>query len=725
MLTLLVSFISEHKSSLKGDSKKHQKRLTLASELQASPVLKPLEGTEMRASIRKAGLFGTASCLSLIAAASWAQEQDDGFLGTLELGESKREIQTDTAVPITNIDQEEINDRQANTVAELIDTVPGVTLVNGSTPQGSGINIRGFGANSTFGTDQKVLILIDGATTGSEELYRIGNQLFTDPQLYKSVSVIRGTVGSFEFGSGVVGGVVQLETKDASDFTGGEPGFRFRQTLEGYSNGSGFASSSILAWQPNEQTEFLFNYTYRDQDDQKDGNGDTIGNSAFTLPSLLAKGKYSFGDNLEHSITASWNQSTSEERDVPYDSFGTSADAFGNVDRDIETRIGILRYQYRPADNDLIDLDVNLSYSEQSIDSSYVPGSSSLEGTPFFPSIRALADASHNYETTKLTIKNTSYFQTGIASHDLRAGIEFINRERLDAPSAPGGTDRRIALFAVDDIQIGDQLTITPALRYETQDIEGDGDTAPFNESYDNNALMGGLSARYEFANGFGIFGGGAYTESLPIIDDLGTPAFMTQPEKSRTWEAGFSFNRGDIFAEGDIIRAKVNFYDTNLRDVTSYNQSNPITGASVLLDKVETHGVEIEASYANVGGFYVDFNANVVSGTETNENRQESRWRNEPSDSARITFGKRFGETLDVSWELFGARSGFDSSGDPVAGFGVNTLRASYFPQEGALAGFEVRAGIENIFDKNYLPNLSTRNAPGRNFKLTVAKTF
>ena len=65
----------------------------------------------------------------MIAAGASAQEQDEGFLGTLELGESKREIQTDTAVPITSIDQEEINDRQANTVAELIDTVPGVRVM--------------------------------------------------------------------------------------------------------------------------------------------------------------------------------------------------------------------------------------------------------------------------------------------------------------------------------------------------------------------------------------------------------------------------------------------------------------------------------------------------------------------------------------------------------------------------------------------------------------------
>lgn len=670
----------------------------------------------MRARIHMAGLLGTASCLSLMTAAAWAQEQDDGFLGTLELGESKREIQTDTAVPITNIDQEEINDRQANTVAELIDTVPGVTLVNGSTPQGSGINIRGFGANGTFGTDQKVLILVDGATTGAEELYRIGNQLFTDPQLYKSVSVIRGTVGSFEFGSGVVGGVVQLETKDASDFTGGVPGVKLRQLLEASTNGTGFVSSSILAWQPNEQTEFLLSYTYRDQDDQEDGNGNTIGNSEFTLPSYLIKGKYSFGDNLEHSITASWNNSTSDEKDVPYDSFSVTADAFGNVDRRIENRVAILRYQYQPAGNDLVDLDVNLSYSDQRIDNTYIAGSSPLEGSPFFPSLLDLAEAEQRYETTKLTIKNTAYFQTGIASHDLRAGIEFIDRDRLDGgDAAPGGTDRRFALFAVDDIGIGDSLTFTPALRYEKQDISGDSDaTPPLNASYDNDALMGGLSARYEFSNGFAIFGGGAYTENLPIIDDLGTPLLMNQPEKSRTWEAGFSYNAGDVFATGDVVRAKVNAYETTLWDITSYRD----------VDNVKARGVEVEASYANAGGFYMDFNTNIVHATESDAG-VETRWRNEPADTARLTVGQRFGETLDVSWEILGSRAGFDSSGDPLGGFGVNTLRASYFPQEGAFKGFEFYAGIENILDKDYQGSLSSRRAPGRNFKFTVAKTF
>ena len=221
----------------------------------------------MRATFsRKAALLCSAALIS--ATSVMAQDADidstneDFALDEIVLKKSKREIQTETATSVTVVEQDEINDRQASTIAELVDSVPGVTIVNGASPQGSGINIRGFGANGTYGSDQKVLIQVDGASVGSEELYRISTQLFTDPALYKQVSVLRGLGGSFEYGSGAIGGVVLLETKDASDFTGGEVGFRFRQTLQGSTNGNGFASSSILAWPPTGHFQVLGNFTY-------------------------------------------------------------------------------------------------------------------------------------------------------------------------------------------------------------------------------------------------------------------------------------------------------------------------------------------------------------------------------------------------------------------------------------------------------------------------------
>ena len=53
----------------------------------------------------RAFLMGTTSLIILTMNANTlvAQEADAGFLGTLVLGESKREVQTDTAVPVTEV----------------------------------------------------------------------------------------------------------------------------------------------------------------------------------------------------------------------------------------------------------------------------------------------------------------------------------------------------------------------------------------------------------------------------------------------------------------------------------------------------------------------------------------------------------------------------------------------------------------------------------------------
>ena len=658
---------------------------------------------------RKTALLGATAIVSAVllqapASAQETAESETGeFLGTLTLGESKRDVQTDTATPVTVVDQEEIEDRQAGTIAELIDSVPGVSLVNGSTPIGSGINIRGFGANGTYGTDQKVAIQVDGASVGSEELYRIGSQLFTDPYLYKSVEVIRGTVGSFEYGSGIIGGVVRLETIDASDLTGGETGLAFRQTLGGATNMDGFNSSSTLAIQPTENLELLANYSWREQHNQEDGGDNVIENSEFELPSYLLKARYTVGD---HSLRASYTNSETSERDKPYDSFGTTGGSFGNVDRDTKSETVSLAYNFNPVSNDFVNLDAIYSYASQEIDQECVVGSG-----PF--GCFATVDADHRYETTKFTVKNTAYIETGALVHNLRTGIDFIQKERLDASSAPGGEDNRIALFAVDQIDFLDGWTFAPAIRFETSEIEGtldDGSTA----SYDNDALMGGASLRYQFESGIALFGSYAYTESLPILDDLENEIYMTQPEIGKTYEFGASYDRIGVFGQDDTLSMKANYYHTDQEDNTSYSG----------VDSIELQGLELEGSYARRDGYYVDVNANIVDAEQTRTDNSVTDWTNAPANTVRLTLGKRLSRLADLSSEFVAADEA-DRNGTTTPGFVTANLRATITPQEGVLKGTSFRFGLENLFDHTYTPLLSTRPAAGRNIKFTVSKAF
>ena len=277
-------------------------------------------------------------------------------------------------------------------------------------------------------------------------------------------------------------------------------------------------------------------------------------------------------------------------------------------------------------------------------------------------------------------------------------------------------------------MQIGDAWTVTPALRYETSEIDGTLDDGT-DVSYENDALVGGLSVRYAFANGLAVFGSAAYTENLPIIDDLENAELMERAEEATTFELGASFARASVFAGGDALAVKGTLYRTELTEVTSY-VSDVVVGPgpddieSRPLDSVETEGFEFEASYAMQGGFYVDLNANIVSGEETDASGDVSDWRITPADSARLTIGQRFEEELDLSWEIVAAREE-NREDDHSPGFAVHNLRATYIPQQGVLEGTELRLGIENAFDREYTPHLSTRPAPGRNVKVTLARTF
>ncbi|MBK1637045.1 ligand-gated channel [Rhodovulum adriaticum] len=644
-------------------------------------------------------LCGTALALALP-----AQAQDSFALDPVELGESKREVQTDTAIAETVVDVEEIEDRQAATIAELVDSVPGVTLINGSTAQGSGINIRGFGANGTYGSDQKVAFQVDGASVGAEELYRIGTQLFTDPELYEEVTVIRGMAGTFEYGSGIVGGLVRLDTRDASDFTGGVPGFALRQTLQYGTNGDGWASSTILAWQPTENMEIMGNYTYRDAGRQEDGSGNPIGQDPAEMPSWLVKGKYTFGESREHAISLSFSDTTTDERDVPYDTFGTTAGMFGNVDRETQSRTAVLEYTYDSPTTDLINLTATLSYADQQIDSQGVSGQTGF--------LAGVVNADHRYETTKLTLKNQALFDTGAWAHDLRAGVEFTRKERLDASSAPGGTDERIALFIVDDMTWGG-LTLSPALRYETQDIGG-----PLYADYENDALMGGLSARYAFGSGWAVFGSLGYTENLPIIDDLGTPLYMTQSEKARSYELGLSYDRTGVFTAGDDLAVKLTAYHTDIWDITSYT-----TSTMAAITDAQMKGVELEAAYSLASGYYIDVNGNIARGKNKTPGLA-SDWEGTPADQLRVTFGRKWGERLDLSWEVVHDAK-MTRSATPSPASTVHNLRATWRPDTGVFDGTEIRVGLENAFDLDYTPHLATRPAAGRNLKLTLARAF
>ncbi|WP_171060777.1 TonB-dependent receptor domain-containing protein [Poseidonocella sp. HB161398] len=673
-----------------------------------------------------------ASLAAIPAQAQDAGEFDGTYIGSVTIGDSRRGVQTGTATSVTVIDQEEIEARQASTVGELIETVPGVSLVNGVSPHSAAINIRGLGSQpGSYGTDGKVSVIVDGVQKGQEEIYRNGGLPELEPELFRQVEVIRGPGDGFRYASGAIGGTVIFETRDASDFLEGDDTFAVRQKLSYTSNGNGGQSSTILAWKPDEHLEVLGFLGYRVLGDYEDGNGDTVENTGFEQPSAMLKGSYRLND--AHKVTAFYSYNQSPQTDVPYDAY-IDGNIFSTllVDRTVTDETAYFAYGFNPSDNDLIDFEARFTHSLERIeitsDDPYIVIS------PYYSMRTNLANTDYETERNYLTFENTARFDTGPVRHELLTGLEVGRRERRaevtdsyydggNNSSAPGGDDDYWAVYATDRMEMG-RLTLTPQLRYESQVLTsyGNADIEDGTE-YEDKALTGALAARYALTDAVAVFGTLAYNENLPILDDMtvGDTGNINQSEKAVTREAGLSFDTLGLLAADDALRAKITWYQTRIWDVTSYTDT----------DQIEIRGAELEMSYV-LGDWFADMNASMARGTV---NGTGDDYKYLPADSLRVSVGKRLMDgQLDLAVEALHAWSqtrtpDTDETNHPGTvpseAYTIYGLTAGYKPEQGALAGYELRASLDNILDETYRPYLSTRTAPGRSVTLSLAKTF
>lgn len=662
--------------------------------------------------------IASATVLASFAFPAMPVQAQDFELDPIEVERSLRGVATNTATAETTLDQQELDARQAATLAELMDTVPGVTLSNAATPQGSSINIRGLGSDAgVYGSNTKVNIVLDGVSKGQEELYRQGSTLTVEPELFNEVKVIRGPAESFRFSSGAIGGTVEAVTKDAADFLEGGDTFAVRQKLSFESNGTGLQSSTILAWAPDERLDVIAFMGYREAQDYTDGAGNVAADTGYKLPSAMLKAKYRVSDAL--SFTASVARTKNQLRDVSFDFMGSLFPA--RVDADIEDTTAYLAMNYQPLGNPLVNLTAKMIYSDELIENV----SSTTTSTIY--------NADNRTKRRALVLENQSVFATGSADHTLLAGLEIGERVRSslshdgsNAGSTPGGKDEYVAVYLTDEIRMG-ALTLTPQLRYEAQTITSDNNTAVADGAqFSADDWAGALSARYALTESWAVFGTAAYNTNLPIIDDLTSATNIQTTEKATTYELGVSFDRQDSFAEGDRFAAKLSGFDTRIWDNTTYTNYLTYTDPTADGSNIRLRGLELELSYANPA-FYVDLNAARIRGTWGDG----SWFNNAPADSVQLTLGKKFlDDQLNLSIEArhdWATARNVQSDGSSARSdsFTVYTVSAAYRPQSGTFKDVEFRAAIENLFDEDYQPYLSSRTAPGRSLKFSLAKVF
>ena len=190
------------------------------------------------------------------------------------------EINVDRLQSANIIGIEAIQQVQSADVYELLSSMPGIEIEGGITTGGKSFSIRGFGDN------EDVLVQIDGVTQNFEK-YRAGTGVEIEPELLKEIAVFRGGT-SVAQGAGYLGGVVQMETKDARDFLKDEKvGGTIRWGWKD-NNDEKFQSYTAYAL-PFDGIDILVNAVSRKTNNLTQANGEPFENSDEQQESLLAK----------------------------------------------------------------------------------------------------------------------------------------------------------------------------------------------------------------------------------------------------------------------------------------------------------------------------------------------------------------------------------------------------------------------------------------------------
>lgn len=246
----------------------------------------------------------------------------------------------DAARAVAVVEKDQLDTIQPESVAQAVRYEPNVSMTGGPRSGNQGVNIRGLEGS-------KVLQVVDGV----RQVFQSGHRpsYFLDPELLKSIEVVKGPASTL-WGSGAVGGVVAQNTVSAQDLldpnqsVGGfaKAGFNANNDKQTYTTALAGRSDSV---------DGLISGYYRDGNDLKQGNGDHLTNSAERDHGFLAKSAWQIND--DQSLALIYRQSK-EAGHVPSNGSADLGSSNFLIDRATDTQNATLKYAL-DSESELVD----------------------------------------------------------------------------------------------------------------------------------------------------------------------------------------------------------------------------------------------------------------------------------------------------------------------------------------------------------------------------------
>ena len=695
------------------------------------------------------GLVLTTAIALVLATPAVAQEAEDGvfqMLGRIIFGTGTAKIALDTPQAVTALEQEDLERKQADNIGDVLKGVPGVQSAGASTrPMGQAFNIRGIGNSEQTASEERIKVVVDGAPKFFEQ-YRMGS-FFGDLELFKRVEILRGPASSTLYGSGTIGGVVAFTTKDAADYLaeGETSALRFKLGYE--SNGDVFKPGVIYAHRAG-NADFLLSLNASSGNDKNDGAGNVLAGSSHEAVSGLAKVNLRFGNDSDQTLTLALSRTSSDMDAAAVAQTGgaTTIPSFGFADLHAIDDTASLTWRHEFASNDLLDLTVQLSYTDTSVSKRNFTGSALTCAAGTF---QVLCPADYGYATTALKIENTADLSTGEWQNYLTFGLQLSEQDRSATSSLgalgfhPEGTDRKIGVYAQGEFIWNDRLTLIPGLRVDfgIRTPSAATSAAGGAEATDE-AISPKLSVLYRIDDTWGVFGTLARTERMPTLDELYStdggrlPSLNLAKEEADSVELGLTYQREGLWDEGDSLQLKATVFHSGLANLIVTNGATGAVPRFLNVRAAEIWGGEVEAAYDAERWFASLAYSNVRSAYREMPNPAANGLTvaDTPAENVALTVGAKLpdrGLTLGWTAYYFDAITTY-SVATTAAGtvtpsstpaYDTHDFFVTWKPEAGVMAGLDVTLTVENVFDADYKNNLSLDRGEGMNAKLTIGK--
>lgn len=608
---------------------------------------------------------------------------------------------------VSVIDATAPENQTASSAADLLRKVPGLTLDGTGRTNGQDVNLRGYDRRG-------VLVLVDGVRQGTDTGHL--NSTFLDPAFIKRIEVVRGP-SALLYGSGALGGVIAYDTADAKDLleAGKNSGYRVFGTAATGDHSLGMGAS---AFGRTDTLDGLLAWSSRDRGDLRQGDGTTAPNDE-AINNMLAKGSWKI-DGAQ-TLAGSLRYYNNEARE-PKNPQTSATDATSNpmTDRSTIQRDAQLAYSLAPEDNDWLNADARIYWSEARINAQ------NMDNTGEF-----------RKQTTKGgKIDNRSrLFTDSFASHLLTYGGEYYRQEQQPGGTTTGFPEAKIDFssgWLQDEITLRDlPVTLLGGTRYDSYRGSSDGYADVDADKWSSRA---GLTVTP--ADWLMLFGSYAQAFRAPTMGEMYNDAkhfsigrFYTnywvpnpnlRPETNETQEYGFGLRFDELLMASDALEFKASYFDTKAKDYISTSVDfAAATTMSYNVPNAKIWGWDVMAKYT-ADLFSLDMAYNRTRGKDTDTGEYISSINPDTVTSKLNVPVAHSG--FSVGWiGTFADRSThISSSYAKQPGYAVNDFYVSYQGQQ-ALKGMTTTLVLGNAFDKEYW---SPQGIPqdGRNGKIFVS---